>query len=93
MQGKQQSSKGQYMKTDKAEGMRKEYKREDLGKGVRGKHYEEYQKGTNLVLLSPDVAAAFPDENSVNTALRSLLSIAKSINPTIRSNRRSKARS
>jgi hypothetical protein len=57
--------------------MRKEYKREDLGKGTRGKYFQEYRKGTNLVLLSPDVAAAFPDDASVNEALRSLLRIAR----------------
>jgi hypothetical protein len=69
--------KGQYMKTAKKEEMRKEYRREDLGAGVRGKYYKEYSKGTNLILLSPDVAAAFPDETSVNTALRSLLKLAQ----------------
>ena len=57
--------------------MRKEYRREDLGQGTRGKHYNEYVKGSNLVLLSPDVAAAFPDDDSVNTALRGLLDLAK----------------
>ncbi|MBI4689139.1 MAG: hypothetical protein HY754_02550 [Nitrospirae bacterium] len=65
------------MKTGKHDEMRKEYKREDLGKGIRGKYYEEYKKGTNLILLSPDVAAAFPDEASVNEALRSLIKIAR----------------
>jgi hypothetical protein len=65
------------MKTVKHEEMRKEYKREDLGKGIRGKHFEEYKKGTNLVLLSPDVASAFPDDASVNDALRSLMKIAR----------------
>lgn len=57
--------------------MRKEYRREDLGKGIRGKYFEEYKKGTNLVLLCPDVAAAFPDDASVNDALRSLMKIAQ----------------
>jgi hypothetical protein len=57
--------------------MRPEYTREDLGKGVRGKFYAEFQAGTNLVLLSPDVAAAFPTEASVNEALRSLIAVAK----------------
>ncbi len=52
--------------------MRKQYKREDLGKGVRGKYYAAYSKGTNLVLLSPDVAAAFPTSEAVNDALRGL---------------------
>jgi hypothetical protein len=65
------------MKRVKDEEMRKEYKREDLGKGIRGKYLQEYRKGTNLVLLSPDVAAAFPDDASVNEALRSLLKIAR----------------
>ncbi|MCL4512134.1 MAG: hypothetical protein M1470_13925 [Bacteroidetes bacterium] len=81
------------MKTVKHEEMRKEYRREDLGKGIRGKYFEEYKKGTNLVLLSPDVAAAFPDEASVNEALRSLLKVAQqSIGLTKRSSGRAKAR-
>jgi hypothetical protein len=57
--------------------LRPEYKREDLGVGVRGKYFEEYNKGTNLVLLSPDVAKAFPTEEAVNQALRSLIEIAQ----------------
>jgi hypothetical protein len=57
--------------------MRPEYRREDLGKGVRGKYYKEYTKGTNLVLLSPDVAAAFPTADAVNEALRSLIKVAQ----------------
>jgi len=65
------------MKTIKGEAIRKEYRREDLGKGIRGKYFDEYKKGTNLVLLSPDVAAAFPDDASVNEALRSLMKIAQ----------------
>jgi hypothetical protein len=65
------------MKIAKHEKIRKEYRREDLGKGIRGKYFEEYKKGTNLVLLSPDVAAAFPDDASVNEALRNLLKIAR----------------
>ncbi|MEK6700388.1 MAG: hypothetical protein AABZ10_15255 [Nitrospirota bacterium] len=78
------------MKTAKEE-MRKEYRREGLGVGVRGKYYGEYKKGTNLVLLSPDVAAAFPDEDAVNTALRSLMKLAQhSIGLTKRSTRTTK---
>jgi hypothetical protein len=65
------------MKTVKKEEIRKEYKREDLGKGIRGKYYAEYKKGTNLVLLSPDVAEVFPSEDAVNEALRSLMKIAR----------------
>ena len=68
------------MKMDKMgleDDLRPEYKREDLGKGVRGKYYDSYMKGTNLVLLSPDVATAFPTAESVNDALRSLIKIAR----------------
>ena len=76
------------MKTAKHEDMRKEYKREELGKGIRGKYFQEYKKGTNLVLLSPDVAKAFPDDDSVNEALRSLMKIAKQSGLTKHSRRR-----
>ena len=76
------------MKTAKHDEMRKEYKREDLGKGVRGRYFQEYKKGTNLVLLSPDVAKAFPDDNSVNEALRSLMKIAQQSGLTKHSRRR-----
>jgi len=93
VQDEQQNKKGKYMKTVKNEEMRKEYRREDLGKGIRGKYFEKYKKGTNLVLLSPDVAAAFPDDASVNEALRSLLKVAQqSIGITKRSRERAKAR-
>jgi len=57
--------------------LRPEYKWEDLGVGVRGKYFEEHRKGTNLVLLSPDVVKVFPTEKAVNEALRSLISLAE----------------
>lgn len=53
--------------------LRPEYAREDLGEGVRGKYLEQYQRGTNLALLEPDVRAAYPTDDLVNEALRSLL--------------------
>jgi len=59
--------------------LRPEYRREELGKGVRGKYYRAYTKGTNLVLLSPDVAEAFPTADSVNEALRSLIRVAQAV--------------
>ena len=72
--------------------MRKQYKREDLGKGVRGKYYAAFSKGTNLVLLSPDVAAAFPTSEAVNEALRGLVQVAKdSVRLTTRSSGPKKA--
>jgi hypothetical protein len=58
--------------------MRAEYRREDLGKGERGKHYAAYQKGSNLVLLTPELSKIFPTTESVNAALMSLVGIAKS---------------
>ena len=54
--------------------LREEY---DFSGGVRGKHYQAYRQGTNVVLLEPDVAAIFKDAASVNAALRMLAKIAK----------------
>jgi hypothetical protein len=68
---------GEFTKMVKDDELRPEYKREELGVGVRGKYFDEYNKGTNLVLLSPDVAKAFPTEEAVNQALRSLIEIAQ----------------
>jgi len=49
----------------------------DFSKGVRGKYAKRYAEGTNIVMLAPDVAAAFPDSKSVNDALRALVRIAR----------------
>lgn len=49
----------------------------DFSKGVRGKYAKRYKEGTNVVLLEPEVARAFPDSESVNKALRKLLEDAK----------------
>ena len=57
--------------------LRPEYGREDLGKGVGGKYHDAYHAAHNLVLLEPEVAEAFPDEEAVNEALKSLLRIAR----------------
>ena len=62
---------------ESADDLRPEYDFSKLKGGVRGKYAKRFQKGTNLVLLSPDVARYFPDEQSVNAALRSLVGIAK----------------
>ena len=53
--------------------MRAEY---DFSGGVRGKYAERYRQGTNVVLLDPEVAEAFPDSKSVNEALRAILAVA-----------------
>ena len=62
----------------KAKPMRAEYRREDLGKGVRGKHFEEFRKGSNLVLLTPELSKVFPTDEAVNAALTSLVVLARS---------------
>ena len=46
----------------------------DLHGGVRGKYYDRYKQGTNVVLLEPDLAEVFRDSDSVNRALREYLS-------------------
>ena len=76
MHAKLHDMKGKYMK--KVEEMRVEYRREDLGKGVRGKHFEEFKKGSNLVLLTPELSKIFPTNEAVNAALSSLVGIARS---------------
>jgi hypothetical protein len=53
--------------------MRAEY---DFSGGVRGKYVETYRRGTNVVLLDPALADAFPDSKSVNDALRAILAVA-----------------
>ena len=57
--------------------LRREYDLSKLKGGVRGKYAARYRAGTNLVLLSPDVAKYFPVEQSVNTALRTLIHASK----------------
>jgi hypothetical protein len=56
--------------------LRPEYDLAALKGGVRGKYYKQAIAGTNLVLLEPDVARAFPDSRAVNRALRMLQEIA-----------------
>jgi hypothetical protein len=81
------------MRKNSSEKLRSEYQREDLGSGVRGKYLEAYRAGTNLVLLSPDIAKVFPTDEAVNDALRSLVEVAqRSTGSTKRSNRSAKAR-
>jgi hypothetical protein len=57
--------------------MRDQYKREDFGQGVRGKYFERYAKGTNLVLLNDKVAKAFPTTQAVNEDLLGLLALTE----------------
>ena len=80
--------------------LRPEY---DFSDGVRGKHYQAYRAGTNVVFLEPDIAEAFPDSASVNNALRLLVTLSKTkglvggrpnkaLQPTSRQKRKPKAK-
>jgi hypothetical protein len=57
--------------------IRPEYDFASMKGGIRGKYVNRYRAGTNLVLLDPDLAQAFPTDAAVNQALRAVLSISK----------------
>ena len=57
--------------------LRPEYDFAQIPGGIKGKYVEQYRAGTNLVLLDPDVAQAFPDAVAVNNALRMLMQVAQ----------------
>ncbi|NDJ19999.1 hypothetical protein [Myxacorys almedinensis] len=61
--------------------LRSEYNFAQMRAGVRGKYVERYHTGTNLVLLDPDVAQAFPNDAAVNEALRLLIQVAQHQQP------------
>jgi len=48
----------------------------DFSQGVRGKYVQRFAEGSNVIVLSPDLAEMFPDSESVNQALRLLADIA-----------------
>ncbi|HWW74508.1 MAG TPA: hypothetical protein VNZ44_03880 [Pyrinomonadaceae bacterium] len=64
-----------------ADELRPEYDFSQLKGRARGKYVERYREGTNLVLLEPDVAEAFPDADSVNEALRFLIRVTRENRP------------
>ena len=69
------------MKKDRApdkDELRAEYKRSDFPEGlVRGKYAKRMRESSNVVVLKPEVAQAFPNEDAVNTALLSLIELAR----------------
>lgn len=69
------------VESEEEDDLRPEYDFSSMKGGVRGKYVERYREGTNLVLLDPDVAAAFPDGKAVNDALRLLLQARQSPQP------------
>ena len=65
-------------KSELTDELRPEYDMKSLLKGgVRGKYATRYRAGTNLVLLEPEVAKAFPNEKSVNEALKLVMKLKK----------------
>jgi hypothetical protein len=60
------------------DGLRAEYKRSDFPKGfVRGKYAKRLREASNVVVLEPEVARAFQNQEAVNSALLSLIHIAR----------------
>ena len=70
--------KGKFMKKASVteDKMKPEYSRADLGPLVRGKYAVRYAKATNVVVIDPALSKAFPNNEAVNNALRSLLAVA-----------------
>lgn len=58
--------------------LRPEYTRADFGAFVRGKYADRVRASTNVVVLDPQVAKAFPNDEAVNAALRGLMKLARS---------------
>jgi hypothetical protein len=54
-----------------------EYDESTFVNAVRGKYVEASNSGTNIVRLAPDVAADFPNEQTVNDALRFVQKVAQ----------------
>jgi hypothetical protein len=67
-----------------------EYDFASMKGGVRGKYAAQYRAGTNLVLLDPEVAEAFPSDLAVNQALRAVLSMTKVVRLPDRASHRSR---
>ena len=54
-----------------------ELKREQLGKGVRGKYFQQYTQQSNAVVLKPEIQKSFPTSEAVNQALASMLAFSQ----------------
>jgi hypothetical protein len=89
-------------KPDPVDDMRAEYDFASMKGGVRGKYVERAREGTNIVLIEPEVAEAFPTEQAVNEALKGVLRTAqavrssgglpdKALQPTSRAKRKAKS--
>ena len=59
--------------------LRPEYDFASMKGGIRGKYVARLRRGSNLVLLEPEVAAAFPSAEAVNEALRGVLNTTRAV--------------
>jgi len=59
--------------------LRPEYDFSSLKGGVRGKYYRRFQAGTNIVRLEPELARAFPTDEAVNEALRTVVRASRAL--------------
>ena len=69
--------RGKRKESELEDEMRPEYDFSKMKLVGRGLYAKRYRSGTNLVLLEPEVRRAFPDDESVNEALRLLIRLAK----------------
>lgn len=58
--------------------LREEYDLSQMEGAVRGKYAQRCREGSNVIVLAPDVAEAFPNAEAANEALRMLINVAKS---------------
>ncbi|MCB8942172.1 MAG: hypothetical protein H6658_00205 [Ardenticatenaceae bacterium] len=66
------------MKPELDDELRSEYDMKQLLKGaIRGKYAQQYAEGTNLIVLAPDVAEAFPNSEAVHEALRLVMRLSQ----------------
>jgi hypothetical protein len=70
------------MKKTNSKTLRPEYDFAAMQGGVRAKYTKRYREGTNIVLLEPDIAEAFPNDAAVNQALRGVLNTTRAVRGT-----------
>jgi hypothetical protein len=70
-----------------------EYDFASMKGGVRGKYVKKYRAGSNLALLDPEVAKAFPTDAAVNQALRAVLNISQVVRPANKPSHRPRQKS
>jgi hypothetical protein len=67
--------------------LRPEYDFSKLKGGVRGKYSRRFRAGTNIVRLEPELARAFPTDEAVNEALRTVVRATRALRTARRPNK------